>query len=108
MLLRVLGHEVRTAYDGPTALALARSQPPEVVLCDISMPGMDGLEVARRLRHDIGLRDAMLVAVTGYGQEDDLRRSQESDFNAHLVKPVGLDILKELLSRATPPAPRPT
>ena len=50
----------------------------------------------------------MLVAVTGYSQEDDLRRSQESDFNAHLVKPVGLNILKELLSRATPPAPRPT
>jgi signal transduction histidine kinase len=108
MLLRVLGHEVRTAHDGPTALALARSQPPEVVLCDISMPRMDGLEVARRLRHDIGLRDAMLVAVTGYDQEVDLRRSQESDFNAHLVKPVGLDILKKLLSRATPPAPPPT
>ena len=108
MLLRVIGHEVRTAYDGPTALELARSQPPEVVLCDISMPGMSGLEVARRLRQDLGLRDALLVAVTGYGQEEDKRRSQEAGFNAHLVKPVGLDVLQELLSRATSLAPRPT
>ena len=65
MLLRMIGHEVRTAYDGPTGLDLARLQPPEVVLCDVSMPGMSGLEVARRLRRELGLRDALLVAVTG-------------------------------------------
>ena len=87
-LLRIIGHEVRTAYDGPTALDLARVQPPDVVICDISMPGMSGLEVARRLRQDLGLQDALLVAVTGYGQEEDKRRSQEAGFNAHLVKPV--------------------
>ena len=83
-------------------------QPPEVVLCDVSMPGMSGLEVARRLRQDLGLRDALLVAVTGYGQEEDMRRSQEAGFNAHMVKPIGLDALQELLSRATSPAPRLT
>jgi signal transduction histidine kinase/CheY-like chemotaxis protein len=105
MLLRVFGHEVRTAYDGPTALDLARRQPPEVVLCDVGMPGMSGLEVARRLRHDLGLRDMLLVALSGYGEEGDRRRSEEAGFNAHMVKPIGLDTLQALLSRATSPAP---
>jgi signal transduction histidine kinase/ActR/RegA family two-component response regulator len=107
MLLRVFGHEVWTAYDGPTALDLARLQPPEVVLCDIGLPGMSGLEVARRLRLDLGLRDVLLVALTGYGQEEDMRRSQEAGFNAHMVKPIGLDALHAMLSRAASPAPRP-
>ena len=99
MLLRVIGHEAQTAYDGPTALDLAQRQPPEVVLCDVSMPGMSGLEVAHRLRHDLELRDALIVAVTGYGQEEDKRRSQQADFNAHLVKPVSLEALQALLAR---------
>jgi signal transduction histidine kinase len=103
MLLRVIGHEARTAYDGPMALELAKQQPPEVVLCDISMPGMNGLEVAYRLRHELGLRDTLIVAVTGYGQEEDKRRSQQADFDAHLVKPVSLEILKELLAREISP-----
>ena len=59
-----------------------------MVLLDIGMPGMDGLEVARRLRQDLGLKQALLVALTGYGREEDRRRSQEAGFNAHLVKPV--------------------
>ncbi len=107
VLLRVFGHEVWTAYDGPTALDLARLQPPEVVLCDIGLPGMSGLEVGRRLRQDLGLRDVLLVALTGYGQEEDMRRSQDAGFNAHMVKPIGLDDLRAMLSRATSPAPRP-
>ncbi len=69
---------------------------------------MSGLEVARRLRRDLGLRDVLLVAVTGYGQEEDKRRSEEAGFNAHLVKPISLDVLQELLSRATSLAPRLT
>ena len=97
MLLRLLGHEVRTACDGPTALEAARAQPPEILLLDIGLPGMNGLEVARRLRQELGLTDALLVALTGYGMEEDKRRSLEAGFNAHLVKPVDLDALHDLL-----------
>ncbi len=99
LLLRLHSHDVRTAYDGPAALDLARARPPDVVLLDIGMPGMDGLEVARRLRRDLGLQQALLVALTGYGGEDDRRRSQEAGFNAHLVKPLDLDALNGLLAR---------
>jgi CheY-like chemotaxis protein len=99
LVLRVTGHEVRTAYDGAAALDMARANPPDVVLLDIGLPGMSGLDVARRLRHDIGLKDALLVALTGYGREEDRRRSQEAGCNAHLVKPVELDALQTLLAR---------
>ena len=98
ILLRLAGHEVRIAYDGQTALALARLQSPEVVICDISMPDMCGLELARHLRQDLGLRDSLLVALSGYAQEEDRHRSQEAGFNAHLAKPVRLDSLKALLA----------
>lgn len=100
MMLRIAGHEVDAAHDGPTALEVARKQPPDVVLCDIGLPHMDGHEVARRLRRDLGLTNALLVALTGYGQAEDKRRSQEAGFNAHLVKPVDLDALNDLLARA--------
>ena len=98
ILLRHAGHEVRTAYDGQTALALARLQLPEVVICDISMPDMCGLELARRLRQDLGQKDCLLVALSGYAQEEDRHRSQEAGFNAHLAKPVRLESLKALLA----------
>ncbi|HZU34709.1 MAG TPA: ATP-binding protein, partial [Gemmataceae bacterium] len=98
-LLRLDGHEVRTAYDGPTALGLARTRPPDVVLLDISLPGMDGFEVARRLRQDLGLKQALLVALTGYGHEEDRRRSRQAGFNVHLVKPVDVRALESLLGR---------
>jgi CheY-like chemotaxis protein len=98
LLLRLAGHQVSIAYDGHTALALARLQSPEIVICDISMPGMCGLELARRLRRDAGLEDALLVALSGYAQEEDRRRSQEAGFNAHLCKPVRMDSLKDVLA----------
>ncbi len=99
LLLRTAGHEVRTAFDGLAALDLAQERPPDVVLLDIGMPGMDGLEVVRRLRQDLGLKQALLVALTGYGQEEDRRRSHEAGFDVHLVKPVDLNDIKDLLAR---------
>ena len=98
ILLRLAGHEVTIAYDGKIALALARLQAPEVVICDISMPDMGGLELANHLRQGLGLSDALLVALSGFAQEEDRRRSQEAGFNAHLAKPVRLDSLKALLA----------
>ena len=98
ILLRLAGHEVTVAYDGQKALAQARLKAPEVVICDISMPDMGGLELARYLRHDLGLSDALLVALSGFAQEEDRHRSQEAGFNAHFAKPVRLDSLKALLA----------
>lgn len=87
-LLRAYGHEVQTAYDGPSALRAAPGFRPDVVLLDIGLPGMDGYEVARRLRQEEAPRDTVLVAMTGYGQEDDRRRSREAGFDHHLLKPA--------------------
>jgi PAS domain S-box-containing protein len=97
LLLRAEGHEVRTAPDGATALDLVPAYQPEVVLLDIGLPKMDGYEVARRLRAREGGRCGLLVALTGYGQEEDRRRATEAGFDAHLVKPADLGVLHELL-----------
>ncbi len=97
-LLGLAGHEVRTAYDGQAALALARFSAPEVVICDISMPGMGGYEFARQLRNDVGLRETLLIALSGYTGDDDRGHSQEAGFNAHLAKPVRLENLNGLLA----------
>ena len=96
-----------TAYDGPAALELARQHRPDVVLLDIGLPVMDGYEVARRCREEPGLRGMILVAMTGYGQDSDRRRSQEAGFDAHLVKPVNLQDLVLLLTQtgSFPPVP---
>jgi CheY-like chemotaxis protein len=96
-LLRLHGHEVRTARDGPSALAAAQADAPEVVLLDIGLPGMDGYEVARGLRQQFGPDGVWLVAVTGYGQLEDRRRSQSAGIDHHLVKPVDLDALQNIL-----------
>jgi signal transduction histidine kinase len=98
ILLRHFGHDVQVVHDGPAALAAARSRPPEVVLLDIGLPHMSGLEVARRLRGELGLNNVLLVAMTGYGQIEDRKRSQEAGFNAHLVKPLDMDDLWVLLA----------
>jgi PAS domain S-box-containing protein len=103
MLLQLAGHEVRTAHDGPTALLIAQAFHPEVVLLDIGMPGMDGYEVARRLRQQPQGQAAHLVALTGWGQETDRRRSTEAGFDYHLVKPVQPNALEEVLARSNRP-----
>jgi PAS domain S-box-containing protein len=99
MLLRVMGHDVQTAADGLSALNVARSYRPQVVLLDIGLPRMDGYEVARRLRREPGLENVVLIALTGYGQEEDKRASQEAGFQQHLVKPVSPDDLQMILAR---------
>jgi signal transduction histidine kinase len=97
MVLRLDGHEVRVAHSGLAALAIAEAEQPEVIVLDIGMPGLDGYEVAQRLRQRPGAEGVLLVALTGFGQEDDRRRSQEAGFDCHLVKPVAPDDLKRLL-----------
>jgi PAS domain S-box-containing protein len=99
MLMRLLGHDVHTAHDGEAGLHAAAQFDPDIVLLDIGLPRLDGLEVARRLRGDLGLRDALLIAMTGYGQDEDRRRSQGAGFDAHLVKPVDFNELQALLER---------
>jgi signal transduction histidine kinase len=106
VLLRTMGQDVDEAYDGVTALELARRHRPDVILLDIGLPVMDGYEVARRCRGQEGLEGTMLVAMTGYGKEEDRRRSQEAGFNVHLVKPVNLEDLRMLLNQPDRPVPR--
>jgi signal transduction histidine kinase len=92
-LLKLAGHKVSMAHDGHAALEAARAERPEVVLLDIGLPGIDGYMVARRLRDDPELGKLRLVAVSGYGQPDDRRRTAEAGFDVHLVKPVDFDSL---------------
>jgi CheY-like chemotaxis protein len=98
-LVRIWGYEVRTAHDGPAALDTARAFRPHVVLLDVGLPGMDGYELARRLRAE-GLAGDLLVSVTGYGQEEDRRRAEEAGFDHHLTKPVDPETLLRLVSQA--------
>jgi CheY-like chemotaxis protein len=88
LMLRLEGHEVHCASDGEEALALAGQRRPEIVVLDVGMPKLDGCEVARRIRAESWGRDAVLVALTGWGQDADRRRSREAGFDMHLVKPV--------------------
>jgi len=99
--LSAFGHDVRVASDGPSALELAIAFRPQIILLDLGLPVMDGYEVAEQLRH-AGV-SAMIVAVTGYGQETDRARSEASGFAAHFVKPVDLDELKRALDRMPVP-----
>ena len=96
-LLRDYGHEVATAHDGPQALDNARLHRPEIVLLDISMPEMDGYEVARRIRGELGLGDALLIALSGYGEDRHRRLAREAGFDHHVTKPVDASRLEELL-----------
>ncbi|MGH8659215.1 MAG: ATP-binding response regulator [Gammaproteobacteria bacterium] len=98
LTLQMAGHEAQVAYDGPSALTLARQTPPDVVVLDIGLPGLDGYEVTRRLRSELGLVKARLIALTGYGQDEDRRRSREAGFDHHLVKPASGKEILELLA----------
>jgi PAS domain S-box-containing protein len=101
LLLKVMGNEVRTAHDGQHAIDAAKDFRPEVILLDIGLPGMNGYEVARQMKRLPELKDAMLVAQTGWGQEEDRQRSAEAGFDAHLVKPVDQVALQGLLARVS-------
>jgi signal transduction histidine kinase len=98
MLLRRWGHNVQVIHDGPGALETASFYRPQLVILDLGLPGMDGYQVASRLRQVEGLQDTLLVALSAYGQEDHLRRSREAGFHHHLVKPVEPSLLSGLLS----------
>jgi PAS domain S-box-containing protein len=102
-MLQLGGHEVRAVYNGPEALEAARAFEPQVVLCDIGLPGMNGYEVAARLREQPAFRQTTLIALTGYGQEEARRRAKEAGFDYHLVKPVEPDALAALLDSLRPP-----
>jgi PAS domain S-box-containing protein len=102
LLLSLLGNEVRTAYDGVQALNEADAFRPDLVLLDIGLPGLNGYEVAERLRSDPVLGRATLVALTGWAQDDDRRRSREAGFDHHLVKPTELSDLQRILAETRP------
>ncbi len=99
LLLRLMGHETRTANNGVEAIEVADQFQPDVALLDIGMPRLNGYETARRLRQKAWGREMLLVAVTGWGQEADRRRSNEAGFNEHLVKPVNVQEIERLLAR---------
>jgi CheY-like chemotaxis protein len=99
-ILRLLGNEVECAYSGSAALDLAAHFRPSVVLLDLAMPDMDGFETLKRLRAIPGVGKVFAIAMTGYGTQDDKKRTVEAGFEAHLTKPVELDALVHLLNEA--------
>jgi signal transduction histidine kinase len=103
MLLRLMGADVHVAYGGEDALQGASSHHPAVMFVDIGMPDLDGYEVARRIRNDPAFASSILVALTGWGQEEDRRRSSAAGFDHHLVKPVDIEVLEAVLHSALEP-----
>ncbi len=97
MFLRLAGQEVRVAYDGVTALRISQVFRPQVVFLDLGMPDMDGYDVARQLRKNPELKRAILVALTGWGREEDRHRSRQAGFDYHLVKPAEPAALEQVL-----------
>jgi PAS domain S-box-containing protein len=99
-VLRLLGNQVESAYDGEAGIQVARRFHPHMILLDLAMPGMDGYEARRRLIAEAGASTAYLVAMTGFGNEEDKKRTRDAGFEAHLTKPVELDALIALLNEA--------
>jgi DNA-binding response OmpR family regulator len=93
------GHTVSIAQDGAVALEMLRTFEPEIVLLDIGLPGMDGYQVARRMRAETSRKDLIIVAMSGYGEEQHRRKSLEAGCDDHLVKPVQPDTLRNFLNR---------
>ena len=104
-MLKMYGHEALTAGDGPSALSLAESERPDVVLLDLGLPGMHGIDVAECIVAKSGGKTPLLIAVSGYGRPEDRERSRRAGCEHHLVKPVDFDRLLALLATQTP-APR--
>jgi PAS domain S-box-containing protein len=103
LILEMLGAEVRVAYDGPSALDVLNNFRPSIMLLDIGLPGMDGYELARRIRQRPGGADATLIALTGWGQVEDRERSAKAGFDRHLVKPLEIEDLLRVLERPSQP-----
>ena len=103
LMLQLMGHEVFTAFDGLEALELAESCRPDALLLDIGMPRVNGFDVARRVREEVWGRGIMIVAITGWGAEQDRQRSHESGFDFHIVKPANPMTLQRILSEPPPP-----
>jgi CheY-like chemotaxis protein len=101
-----LGHDVRVAHDGVSALAAAAGFEPDLVLVDIGLPGMDGYELAGHLRR-LGTPPRRMVALTGYGRAEDYRRSREAGFDEHIVKPMDIETLRAVIERSDPPSQAP-
>jgi CheY-like chemotaxis protein len=102
-LLRLMGHDVRAAHDGVAAVAAAAEFRPDLALIDIGLPELNGYEVAHRIREAADSRDMLLVALTGYGQEEDRRKSREAGFDDHFVKPIAKEQLEALLTQIRSP-----
>ncbi len=100
MLLKADGHDVQAVYDGLAALDAARRYRPNLILLDIGLPGMNGFEVAKKVRNELELGNVVLVAMTGYGQESDKQSTQEAGFDHHLVKPADFNEVKHLVATA--------
>jgi signal transduction histidine kinase/ActR/RegA family two-component response regulator len=105
MQLRIAGHDLKMATSGPAAIEIAREFRPHVVLMDIGMPGMNGLDAARAMRREAWGDEVLLVAVTGWGQSEDKRQTYEAGFNHHLVKPIRTSDIEQLLAEASEPGP---
>jgi CheY-like chemotaxis protein len=99
MLLQMEGFDVKTAHEGMAALKIAEDFHPDVVLLDIGLPGMNGFEVAHRLRNQPQSRDALLIALTGYGEAESRTRSAQAGFDHHMVKPADVNQLLALLAQ---------
>jgi len=97
-LLRILGHDVEVVFDGRKGIETARTYRPRVVLLDIGLPNLDGYHVARTLRQE-GFNDTMIIALSGYGQEEDLKRSREAGMDHHLTNPVDVRTISQLISQ---------
>jgi CheY-like chemotaxis protein len=97
LMLMNLGFACRSAFDGPAALTMAEEFQPNAILLDLGMPGMNGLEVARRLRADKRFQNLLLIALTGWDKEEDRRETRDAGFDHHLAKPVAVDTLLEML-----------
>jgi two-component system CheB/CheR fusion protein len=103
MLLRVAGHQVETAHSGTEALEVVAAHNPDAVILDIGLPGLDGYQVAREIRKRPNNRDVLLIALSGYGMDEDRRRAFQAGFNHHVTKPPDPNVIEELL--AAPPLP---
>jgi CheY-like chemotaxis protein len=95
--LELFGHEIAVVYDGHEALRRARDLKPEVVLCDIGIPGLDGYGVARAVREDDSLASPFLVALTGYARPEDRQRAKDAGFQCHLAKPPDVEAINRIL-----------